>query len=433
MRPASDTWIEGERLVNGPAGADADQLMDQIVLRAERLRSGVMAVLFGSLSVLVALRLSVVAAQGVEVDVGWAVVVIGSFGLVAVYEVALVRMAVRRLRDGRGLPQALPYASTVFEVGAVVAGSALVLVEQGPAFDGAIVLLLLFLAFSMVRISLPLAVFTGATAALGYLILDYAARGAIVEGAVWTAGQIVAGGLGAGLVARAFRRAAVRLVGEARARERLQADLLASVEATQVRIGRELHDSVGSHLTGLSMYARGLVRRVERGGSVERTEAADVADMIDEALRQVRRLSRGLTPSEMEPGGLPSALAALAADTERATGTVVTFRAAGDAPALPAETEGHLYRIAQEAVANALKHGHPNRIAIALDWTDERVELVVEDDGPGVGPNGLPEGVGLRTMRHRADLFGGTFDIRSVRTGGLRVRVTTPLADGALQ
>ncbi len=343
----------------------------------------------------------------------------------ALLELSFVHAVGTRLRDGRLLPRWFPYVSTILEVGGLTVGTALGYVAPGSPHDGFVICLMLLLALSTLRLSLPVASFTGGVVASGYLFFSGVTSG-LDEAALWMAVLMVGSGVGVGLVAKAIRLAMTRLVAEVEAREHLQADLLTSVEATQVRIGRELHDSVGSHLTGTAMFAKGLVRRAERGATVEAPELSEVAGMVGEALRQVRQLARGLTPSEMEPGGLPSALATLAAHADRAAPPSVSFHAEGDTAGLGPEVEGHLYRIAQEALANALRHGHPSRIAISLVVTPAVASLVVEDDGTGFPAAGHADGVGLRTMRHRADLVGGSLGIGIGDAGGVRIHATAP-------
>ena len=396
------------RAVPVGGSADATDPLGFIVLTAERLRCGALAAFFVGMGGLIAVGGAVNAVRGVSTDRSSFYGALGFTALMAGFELWLARSARRRIEAGLGPSVALPYVATVLEVAAVVGATA---GRPTPTvgFEGSLIVLVLLLAFSVVRMRLPVTYGPGEPRRL------------------WVAFVVAAGGVGLGLMARAFRQGATRLVAEREARERLQADLLASVEATQVGIGRELHDSVGSHLTGLSMVARGLVRRIERGAPVERAEAVDVADMVDEALRQVRRLSRGLTPSEMEPGGLPSALADLADSAVRMSEADVSFRAEGDPSALPSDVEGHLYRFAQEAVANALKHGQPSRITVALESEGDHVSLTVEDDGVGIDATAAAGGVGLRTMRHRADLVGGEFDVGPIETGGTRLRLTVPL------
>lgn len=155
----------------------------------------------------------------------------------------------------------------------------------------------------------------------------------------------------------------------------------------------------------------------------------DAAEMADSSLRQVRRLARGLSPSEIESGGLASALADVAAAAAHATGVEVTFHADDDLPPLRPDAETHLHRIAQEAVSNALRHGQPTRVEVSLETDSRGVVLAVSDDGRGSAASGGP-GVGLRTMGHRAGLAGGTLEVEPRDGGGTVVRVRLPDAGG---
>ncbi|MEO0557478.1 MAG: sensor histidine kinase [Bacteroidota bacterium] len=399
------------------------------MLQFERLRSAVLAVFFGGLWVLLAVWVAPHVASQVVVPstVGWggAIPLMGFVGAVAVVEIAAYRSAMVRLAEGRGPSNAGPFVMTLLEVGGYASGATLLLTPPVATLDGPIVVLMLFVALSAFRLRLAVAVFTGAVAALGYLAIVDAAVGALGESAFWIAAMIAGSGICVGVLARAVGRAAQRWVHETKMSAQLQADLLDSVEATQARIGRELHDGVGSHLTGLSFYTHGLVRRLEKGKAITSAEMMDAAGMVDSSVQQVRRLARGLSPSEIESGGLPSALADVAAAASHATGVEVISRADTDLPRLASEVETHLHRIAQEAVSNALRHGQPTRVDLSLESDARGVVLTVSDDGRGMDSSRGP-GVGLRTMRHRAHLASGTFEVRPLEGGGTLVRVVIP-------
>jgi signal transduction histidine kinase len=416
------------------SGAEAREAFDRILLRAERTRAGLVAAFFGALTLALLLRVAVEAARGMPEALGLAIGIFVFLGSVTALELFLRRDATVRLRDDRPPSDLVAYTFTVVEICAYTAGNTVL----GIAGDGVIVLTFALVALSAFRL-MPSATFlSGVTAAAAYLVLVWSVRPEALTGpgaaerAVWTAALIVASGGAIALMARTVRQAALRLATEAVRRQRLQADLLASVETTQAFIGRDLHDGVGSHLTGLSFYVRALVRRLERGEPVAAEEMAEAAAMVDEGIRQVRHLAHGLTPSEMEPGGLPSALADLAAATTQATGVAVAFRADAPLPRLRVEAERHLYRIAQEAVTNAIKHAQPRRIEIDLAAEGDALVLSVEDDGIGLvpGPN-RTKTVGLRSMRHRADLADGTLDISPGIERGTTVRVVVAGSDGS--
>ncbi|MEP0548155.1 MAG: ATP-binding protein [Rhodothermales bacterium] len=411
------------------AGADteAQAAFDRILLRAERTRAGLVAAFFGTLTVALVLRVAIEAVRGAPEAMGLGVAIVVFLGGVTGLELLLRRDAATRLREDRPPSDLVAYAFTVVEIGAYTVGNMML----GIAGDAVIVVIVALVALSAFRL-IPSATFlAGVTAAVAYLVLVWAVRSETasdpgVERFVWTAALIVASGGALDVMAGAVRRAALRLATEAVRRQQLQADLLESVEATQERTGRALHDGVGSHLTGLSFYTRGLVRRLERGEPVTAAEMEEAAAMVDDAVRQVRQLSRGLSPSEIEPGTLALALADLAASASRATGLPVTLNAADGLPALAPGVEAHLYRIVQEAVVNALKHADPSYVAISLE-DDDGLALTIEDDGAGLPPpTERVDGVGLRSMRHRADLAGGHIDVGAGGEGGTIVRVVVP-------
>ena len=186
-------------------------------------------------------------------------------------------------------------------------------------------------------------------------------------------------------------------------------------EREQARIGRDLHDSTGAHLTGVSFYARGLLRGVEQDQTPTADELRTLAELVEGGVAQVRAISRGLTPSELDASGLASALEELAASSEAVSGVRCTFGASGKVADLDASTREHLYRIAQEAVTNALKHASPAHVGIELAQTGSVLTLTVRDDGPGC-PEGAGGGSGMRTMRQRASLIGARVEV--TREGG---------------
>ncbi|MDT0631928.1 sensor histidine kinase [Rubrivirga litoralis] len=415
--------------------SDAQAALDAVLLRAERTRSGLVGAFFGVLTVALAVRIGVGALAGRLAEpgaagLGAAVAVVTFLAVMTAIEWAIRRDAESRLRDGRAPSDLAAYGVVVVEVGAFALGAGLV--TRGG--DGVVVVLMALVGLSSFRMVPGATALAGAAAGAAYLALAWGRPAPSAESVVWTAALFPSVGVAFALLARAVRRAAVRLAVGVAERQRLEADLLASVEATQALVGRELHDGVGSHLTGLALYARGLVRRLERGEPVEVAEMADAAGMADDAVGQVRRLSRGLTLSVMEPGELASALADLARTATKASGVTVTFRADADLAPLAAQAERHLYRIAQEAVTNALRHAAPGRVEVDLSVEGAAVVLSVEDDGAGLVDGARREGAGLRTMAHRARLAGGAFEVGPGIERGTAVRAVVPAGgDGPLR
>jgi signal transduction histidine kinase len=202
-------------------------------------------------------------------------------------------------------------------------------------------------------------------------------------------------------------------------RERLERDLLEISEREQRRIGQDLHDGLCQHLTGATLAGQVLEEKLAAMKLSEADDANQVVGMIEEGINLSRRLAKGLYPVEVEADGLMLALEEFAATSAELFKISCRFEC--DSPVLihdPA-TAGHLYRIAQEAVGNAIKHGKARNILIRLDVSEESTVLSIKDDGLGL-PEPLPEkrGLGLRIMAHRSAMIGGEFHLRRDETGG---------------
>lgn len=209
------------------------------------------------------------------------------------------------------------------------------------------------------------------------------------------------------------RRRTATLTDEMAERERLEKELLEVSEREQRRIGHDLHDSLGQHLTGTALAAQVLEEKLATRGQPEAADANKVVELTEESIALSRKLAKGLLPIEMEAHGLMQALEELAAISSDLF--TISCRFDCDSPVLihDAATSGHLYRIAQEAVSNAVKHGKAKSVTIQLDAVDDGIALRIRDDGIGL-PEPLPEkrGMGLRIMAHRASMIGATFTAR---------------------
>jgi PAS domain S-box-containing protein len=209
---------------------------------------------------------------------------------------------------------------------------------------------------------------------------------------------------------------------EIRRRKRLEQEILAISEREQTRIGRELHDSLGQQLTGIAIMAKVLQQRLAIQSPEEATRAGELVTLITRAIEETRQLSRGLHPVALDENGLMSALQSLALATEGIPGVSCTFEC--DQPVLVrnASVAVHLYRIAQEAVSNAIRHGRAKRIAISLTSAHRRATLSIVNDGRKF-PKRLPRkrGMGLQVMGYRAEVIGGILTVRQGPTGGTEV------------
>ncbi len=216
-------------------------------------------------------------------------------------------------------------------------------------------------------------------------------------------------------------------------RKQLEREVLEIAAQEQQRIGQELHDSVGQELTGLSLLADTLVERLETTSPNELELAATVLDGLNRVHQQIRALSRGLVPVEVDPEGLRAALEELAARTEDQSGVRCALECVGPVELADSVTASHLFRIAQEAVSNALRHGRPRNIRIALHGEHGTLTLCVQDDGVGLlGSAEEGKGLGIRLMRYRAGAVGGSLRIEPPAAGeGMTVRCIVPRTTGA--
>jgi two-component system sensor histidine kinase UhpB len=195
---------------------------------------------------------------------------------------------------------------------------------------------------------------------------------------------------------------------------------LSAQEGERRRIARELHDEVGQVLTAVVLQ---LDHASHAAAGDARRTVEEAREAVRASLDDVRGIARRLRPEALDDLGLNSALAALTNDVARRTGMRVERRLAADLVALSGEEELVVYRVAQEALTNAVKHGRARRAELSLAAEDGTVELCVRDDGAGFDAAATPEGTGLRGMRERAVLVGAALDIDSLPGDGTTVRL----------
>ena len=209
-------------------------------------------------------------------------------------------------------------------------------------------------------------------------------------------------------------------------RKLLEQRLLAAVDLERQRLGRELHDGLSQLLTG-AKFKIGLLQRKAAKGTLEPAELGILEQEVNRALEQARAIASGLNPVELLAQELGSALAELA-DTVQATFSLRCECQCSDAATIadPAAAQ-HLYRIAQEAIHNAVKHAKAQTIRIQLQAQGDCILLVVQDDGVGILPARLRgAGMGLENMKARAELIGGSLEIQPRPEGGTTVTCTVP-------
>jgi two-component system sensor histidine kinase UhpB len=195
---------------------------------------------------------------------------------------------------------------------------------------------------------------------------------------------------------------------------------LAAQENERRRIARELHDEVGQVLTAVVLQLDRLQRDLDHR---HRREVTDAREAVRGSLKEVRAIASHLRPEALDDLGLNSALAALTNDVARQTGTSIERSLAPVEPALSPEEELVVYRVAQEALTNAVRHSGARHISLTLAAENDVVELTVRDDGAGFDPAEDGDGAGLRGMRERAVLIDAVLDVSSNPGAGTMVRL----------
>jgi signal transduction histidine kinase len=201
-----------------------------------------------------------------------------------------------------------------------------------------------------------------------------------------------------------------------------------SVMQERSRLARELHDAVTQKVFSIRAHARAaavLAARQPYDADRVKAEIEVVGALGAEAHAELRAVIDGLAPPDLQAGGLTDSLRRYAVLAGRAHGIPVTFTAA-ELPSLKPPAEAALYRVAQEALHNALRHSGASTVCVRLARTARRVTLEVGDDGHGIAPEAPSGGVGLASMRQRAADVGGALSIKS-RPSGTLVRMTVPV------
>jgi signal transduction histidine kinase len=212
-------------------------------------------------------------------------------------------------------------------------------------------------------------------------------------------------------------------------RMRLEKEMTEVTERERRRLGHDLHDSLCQHLTGTALTAQVLRAKLASKLSDEAIDAGKLVELIEEGIDLTRSLARGLFSPDLEQGGLAVALEGLAHNTQERTGIHCEFyHDENQTEAADAAVLTQFYRIAQEAVANAVKHARARRIVIELDAADEELKLNIFDDGVGLGDASETNGLGLKMMRHEANLIGA--DFRAARNSPAGTVISCVLSQG---
>ncbi|HTD65371.1 MAG TPA: PAS domain-containing protein [Candidatus Limnocylindria bacterium] len=214
------------------------------------------------------------------------------------------------------------------------------------------------------------------------------------------------------------------IVRDVTERKRMEREIVEVSSREQQRIGEDLHDGLGQHLTGITFLTKALERRLTAKSLDEAKEAAEIGRLVIQALAQTRNLARGLFPAELERNGLIAALRELTESVTLTCGVRCALRANEKISVHDNVLATHLFRIAQEAINNSVKHGQAKSIEVVLELRDDKIELVITDNGVGIGPELKFEGLGLRIMNYRARRIGGELRVTNTDQGGTRVACT---------
>jgi two-component system CheB/CheR fusion protein len=211
-------------------------------------------------------------------------------------------------------------------------------------------------------------------------------------------------------------------------RKELQRGVTSAHDEERGRLARELHDGVAGHMTGIGLIAKMLQGRLEKAAMPEAKEMANLVGYIREAHEELRQISHELMPTQIQPDRLIPALNDLAHHSDAVSSPLCVFQCSSPVYLLSAEVSTHLWRIAQEAVSNALRHAKAYKVTIQLVERPNSVVLTVEDDGVGIQETSdYHEGLGLNNMSYRAGLIGALLAITATASGGTIVRCTLPV------
>jgi len=221
---------------------------------------------------------------------------------------------------------------------------------------------------------------------------------------------------------------ASKLARDITGRKQLEREIIEVSDREQRRIGHDLHDGLCQHLAGIEMMSQVLETKLAPKNKDGARRASDIAKHVREAIGQTRALARGLSPVTLESEGLASALHEHAVTMEKMFRVRCRFDYDSQVPVPDHAMATHLFRLAQEAVSNAVKHGKASEIVIHLKADPGWIYLGISDNGAGFAPekNGHGKGMGLRIMKFRAGMIGGTLTIERSPMGGMLVMCTAP-------
>lgn len=207
------------------------------------------------------------------------------------------------------------------------------------------------------------------------------------------------------------------VVNDISERRRLEKEILRISEEERRSLGQDLHDGLGQMLTGISLISQNLARKLKESGSPGADEVQEISDLIKEADEYAKALAHGLVHVDFEEEGLKAALCQLSSQAKKFFNVQCTFNYNCDFKIDDNIQAMHLYRITQESISNAVKHGKAENIEINLSNKDGRIILAITDDGIGFEKsrkNNRKKGMGIHIMKYRANILSGHLEIKEV-------------------
>lgn len=198
-------------------------------------------------------------------------------------------------------------------------------------------------------------------------------------------------------------------------RRRLENELLEITERERQRIGIDLHDELGQHLNGIALMLKGLELKLSNKSLPESADAGKIQALVFKTINQAKAVARGLAQADLQAEDLPSALRELASQAKNLFPITCDLKIEGDIPGMPDNSVKQVYKIAQEAVTNAVKHAKAKEVKICLRRDREQLVLTIQNDGLGFPTQRFQNsGMGLKIMQYRASVIGGNFKVEPV-------------------
>jgi signal transduction histidine kinase/FixJ family two-component response regulator len=219
-----------------------------------------------------------------------------------------------------------------------------------------------------------------------------------------------------------------KLKGAIAERKRLEHELLEITEKERRRIGLDLHDDLGQKLSGIALMMKGLENRLLKAGAREAEDAGKIHGLVQQTMSHASDLAHDLATLDVKEGDLVAALTDLCAHARELFGIICKFTSQGDIPIFEKAVINQLYKIVQESVTNAIKHGKAKKVAITLVREGNVVRLTIQNDGmPFPDLKGKSMGMGLRIMSYRASIINAELDVKGTGNSGTKVTCVLPI------